>query len=284
MYQPTVATIDRRHQLLYEEFAEEYLFPGKPVIISGAINGWRALDNWTPEYFRTKYGSMHLRIDGKSYTMADFIDRVNFSSSANPAPYLRNEIIEEFLPELLADIDPLPRYFFPNWLDGRLSRVLRSRLHNGSPELYIGGSGAKFPFLHFDSYHTHAFLTQIYGTKEYTAFSADQTPYIYVRPNQYNASQIPDIENPDLNKFPLFAKAVPMRFRLHPGEILFIPGGLWHTAKMLTPSISVSVNRANASNWAKLTHDMCRNAPLHMKPIAAAYLTGLRAFRTLTGS
>jgi hypothetical protein len=52
-----------------------------------------------------------------------------------------------------------------------------------------------------------------------------------------------DIDNPDLDKFPLFAKAVPMRFRLHPGEILFIPGGLWHTAKMLTPSISV--NRAN---------------------------------------
>jgi hypothetical protein len=280
----TVATIDRRHQLPYEEFAEEYLFPNKPVIISGAVNGWRALDNWTPTYFQNKYGSMNLSIDGKNYTMADFIDRVNSSSSGNPAPYLRNEIIEQFLPELLADISPLPRYFFPNWLDGRLSRVLRSRLHNGSPELYIGGSGAKFPFLHFDSYHTHAFLVQIYGRKEYTAFSADQTPYIYVRPNQYNASQIPDIENPDLGKFPLFAKAVPMRFRLHPGEILFIPGGLWHTAKMLTPSISISVNRANASNWAKLTHDMCSNAPLHMKPIAAAYLTGMRAFRTLTGS
>jgi hypothetical protein len=53
---------------------------------------------------------------------------------------------------------------------------------------------------------------------------------------------------------------------------------------MLTPSISVSVNRVNASNWAKLTHDMCSNAPLPMKPIAAAYLTGMRAFRTLAGS
>src|SRR6266853_1815767 len=177
--------------------------------------------------------------------MADFIDRVSPSTRQNPAPYLRNAILEHFLPELLADINPEPPYFLPNWLDGKLGRALRSRLHDGSPELYIGGSGAKFPFLHFDSYHTHAFLAQIYGTKEYTAFSADQTPYIYVSPKQYNASQILDIENPDLNQFPL---------------------------------------RANASNWAKLTHDMCRNAPLHMKPIAAAYLTGLRAYRTLSGS
>ncbi len=54
MESPTVVSIDRRHQLSYEEFAEEYLFPGKPLIITGAINGWRALDNWTPEYFNKK--------------------------------------------------------------------------------------------------------------------------------------------------------------------------------------------------------------------------------------
>jgi hypothetical protein len=197
---------------------------------------------------------------------------------------LRNEIIDQFLPELLRDIEPLPSYFSPNWLGGPLSRALRSRLHNGSPELYIGGSGGKFPFLHFDSYHTHAFLSQIYGTKEYTCYAADQTPYLYVRPNQYNASQIADIENPDLEKFPLFSRAQAMRSRLEPGEILFIPGGVWHTAKMLTPSISVSVNRANSSNWKNLTRDMYQHAPLHMKPVAATYLTSVRVFRTLYGS
>jgi histone arginine demethylase JMJD6 len=279
-----VVDIDRRHCLPYEEFVQEYLFLKKPVILTGALPDWRALNTWTPNYFKNRYGSKTLTIDGNKYTMADFIDRVNSSSAQNPAPYLRNAVIDQFLPELLADIEPLPRYFFPNWLDGRLSRALRSRLHDGSPELYIGGAGAKFPFLHFDSYHTHAFLTQIYGVKEYTAFSVDQTPLIYVDPHQYNVSQITDIENPDLQKFPLFAQAAPMKFQLHPGEILFIPGGLWHTAKMLTPSISISVNRANASNWSTLTHDMCSHAPLPMRPIAAVYLTGIRAFRTLLGS
>jgi histone arginine demethylase JMJD6 len=279
-----VVDIDRRCCLPYDDFAREYLYPKKPVIISGALPAWRALDKWTPDYFKQTFGARNLTVDGKKYKMADFVDRVNSSTSENPAPYLRNAVIDQFLPELLADIAPQPPYFFPNWLDGKFSRALRSRLHDGSPELYIGGAGAKFPFLHFDSYHTHAFLTQIYGVKEYTAFPEDQTHLIYVDPHQYNASQIPDIENPDYDKFPLFAQAVPMRFRLHPGEILFIPGGLWHTAKMLTPSISISVNRANASNWSTLTHDMCTHAPLHMKPFAAAYLTGIRAFRTLIGS
>jgi hypothetical protein len=278
----TVVEIDRRHKLSYIDFVHEYLLPGKPVVLSGALDGWAAVDKWSPEYFKTKYGSMKLSIDGNDYSMAEFIERVNSSSPANPAPYLRNAIVDELLPDLLPDIEPLPHYFFPNWLDGRFSHPLRSRLHNGSPELYIGGSGAKFPFLHFDSYHTHAFLAQVYGIKEYTTFSADQTPFIYVSPKQYNASEIPDLENPDLEEFPLFANAVPMRFQLHPGEILFIPGGLWHTAKMLTPSISISVNRANKSNWSQLTRDIYRHAPLHMKPIAAAYLTGMRVFHAFS--
>lgn len=276
--------IDRRHNLSCEEFSREYLYPRKPVIITDALTQWAAIHEWTPEFFATKFASVRVRIDGKSYSMADFIADVVSSSPEAPAPYLRNQMIGEFLPELLQDIQPLPPYFSPNWLEGPLSRALRSRLHGGSPELYIGGRGGKFPFLHFDSYHTHAFLCQVYGTKEYTAYTADQTPFLYVKPTQYNASQVADIEDPDLAKFPLFAKAIPIRFRLDAGEMLFIPGGLWHTAKMLTPSITVSVNRANASNWSHLTHDMYSHAPLPLKPLTAVYLTSMRVFRALYGS
>jgi len=82
----------------------------------------------------------------------------------------------------------------------------------------------------------------------------------------------------------LFAQAKPMLFKLEPGETLFVPGGVWHTAKMLSPSISVSVNRANASNWSSLTRDMYTKAPLPMKPVAAVYLTGMRVVRSLRGS
>src|ERR1700730_11150954 len=90
MGQQVVVEIDRRHRLPYEAFAREYLFPNKPVILTGALEGWAALGNWTPEYFGQNYGYMDLCIDEKNYTMADFIDRVNSSSPENPAPYLRN--------------------------------------------------------------------------------------------------------------------------------------------------------------------------------------------------
>src|SRR5438445_13120135 len=120
-----VVQIDRRRDLPYEEFAREYLFPNKPVIVSGAIESWKAVDRWTPEYFKNQHGSVNLSIDGENYTMADFIDRVNSSTAENPAPYLRNAVIDQFLPELLADIEALPDYFSPNWLRRRPSHLPR---------------------------------------------------------------------------------------------------------------------------------------------------------------
>jgi histone arginine demethylase JMJD6 len=278
------AQIDRREKLTYQEFAHEYLYPHKPVIINGALTNWRALSTWTPQYFKTKYGSFRVNIDGKEYTIAEVIDRALASTEENPAPYLRNLIMGNHIPELLQDIYPLLDYFSPNWLDGPFSQGLHSKLHKGSAELYIGGKGGKFPVLHYDSAFTHAFLCQIYGTKEFTAYSQDQTPYLYQKPGLPNVSQLSDIDNPDLQQFPLAAKARQIRFQLTAGELLFIPGGFWHTARMLSPSITVSVNRANASNWSNVTRDLCSKGPVYKKAAAAAYLYSLRVVRTLYGS
>lgn len=37
-------------------------------------------------------------------------------------------------------------------------------------------------------------------------------------------SEVLDIDNPDLERFPDFQKAVPYEVILHPGDVLFIPG------------------------------------------------------------
>ena len=76
-----------------------------------------------------------------------------------------------------------------------------------SIEAYIGGSGAKFPILHYDGLHTHAFLMQLYGVKEYVVFPPDQSRYFYPRAETANVTSILDIENVDLARFPLFAQA-----------------------------------------------------------------------------
>ena len=284
--------IERRNHPSYSEYAKRYLYPRKPVVITGALDRWSARSRWTPEFFKERYGDVPLHVEGQPYTLGGFlphkddgkpltlgelIDLVLASTEENPAPYLRNVHIEKFLPELIADLQPLPEYFQPNWLAGPLTQPLDSRLHGGRFELYIGGAGGKCPVLHFDTWHIHTFLSQIYGVKKYTLFPPDQTPFLYARGNQ---SQV-DLEKPDLEKFPLFAQATRIEVELKPGEILFVPAGWWHTTKILTPSITVSASRVNASNWREFSQDLKSRAPLPVRPLVSAYLTSLRLYRAV---
>jgi histone arginine demethylase JMJD6 len=260
--------IDRRDSLSYEEFAQTYLFPLKPVIVTDALRQWKALGRWTPEFFRREFGQMKFTMENDlrakagyksetgtvEYTMERFIDLVMESSEENPAPYFRNRVLYDLFPSLKDDIQPLPEYFQPNWLpDYFLVKYVREVLNRGAAiEIYIGGKGGAFPVLHYDGAGTHAFLMQIYGRKEFIIYPPEQEPFLYPSSERRNLSTVNDLHKPDLQRFPLFAKAEPSKFVLEPGELLFIPSHWWHTTKMLSPCISVSANVLNESNWNEL--------------------------------
>ena len=69
--------IERRHNLGYDEFMREYLIPRKPVIVTGALTGWKALERWTPEFFKSRYGTREVRIAGVPWKLGTYIDRVH---------------------------------------------------------------------------------------------------------------------------------------------------------------------------------------------------------------
>jgi histone arginine demethylase JMJD6 len=291
--------IERRSNLSYTEFAQNYMFANTPVIITDAIRKWPALSRWTPEFFKTEFGSMKFTIDegefsyvdgkqGKTeFTMEQFIDRVLESTKEHPAPYFRNRILYDEFPALNQDIQPLLEYFFPNWLSHKYwVKYVRQVLNRGSfIEIFIGGQGGSFPTLHYDGCAAHAFLMQVYGHKEYVLYSPDQEPFLYPSPVRQNVSAINSIEKPDLNKFPLFAKAVPTIFRLDPGETLFIPSRWWHTVFMLTPCITLSINVANRSNWKALVDFVAKRRSNNLEALVARiYLTAAGMLQTLKES
>ena len=95
--------IERRSNLSYEDFAREYLYPMKPVIVTDVLQKWPAMTRWTPEFFKHEFSSVKFTINDSTYgrasfkngkevefTMAEFIDRVLESTEENPAPYFRN--------------------------------------------------------------------------------------------------------------------------------------------------------------------------------------------------
>ena len=278
-----LSAIDRRNGLTLAEFEREYLYANKPVIIEDATQGWRALEHWSPEWLKQRYNSLPVVVDEVTYRFGDFIDRMMSPKDGEPTPYLRNQSIGNIFPELMADIQPSPYCFWPNWLHGRyvpeqlddFMKVLTTL------ELFIGGRGSKFPSLHIDSAHTHAFLNQVYGSKDLILYAPSQSDLVYS--NHKGISMIDNIDAPDLDKFPLFAEAVPIRVTIKAGDTILIPSGWWHTAMMPGPSITVSVNTANASNWADLVSDVSRQRGKVMGAGLSAYLTMMGVWNRIAG-
>jgi histone arginine demethylase JMJD6 len=265
--------IDRHAGLSRERYESEYLDPLQPVILTDAVSHWSALGKWSPQFFKQEYGSLEVEVDGERMILGDLIDRIDASTDENPAPYLRNQPLAEWPAELTADVSPMPDCTKPNWFE---SRLFPSGKDLASVEVYIGGRGAQFPVLHYDGLHTHAFLMQLYGDKEYIVFSPDQTELMYPAGGG-NRSMVSDVIHPDLSKFPRFNEARGSRFELHPGETLFVPSGWWHTARILSPSVTVSVNGLNRPNSAAFRRDYAASFAQRGKILGLIVSTGLFA-------
>lgn len=281
--------VPRRKGLALAEFEEEYLYPNLPVVIEDAIERWPALGKWTPDWFKQRFPKRAVVVDDVTVELAILIDQIIAPRTAEDkaprtaedkaprphrkTPYLRNQAIHQIFPELLPDIAPAPVYVWPNWLHGRYFPPAMDAYMRGltTLELFIGGKGSKFPSLHVDVAGTHAFLHQVYGTKELVLYPPEQSELVY--PNHKGISQIEDIEAPDLDRFPRFAEATPIRATVQAGDMILVPSGWWHTAVMPGPSITVAWNTANASNWDSLVRVVSGYRSPVVGAAIAAYLS-----------
>jgi hypothetical protein len=230
--------VDRRSSLSLSEFRKEYLYPAKPVVITGSIESWPARSRWTLDYFKTKYADVQVtvcRLRGERYEashteqvkLGAFVEQIQTTAFDKYPCYIRDDW-QMFLThrELLADYK-VPKYFF-DWfvfLPGFMRLIY--------PRIFIGPKGAITP-LHLDIWGTHAWLSQLVGRKRWLLFSPDQRPLLY------DCSVQP--QNPDLKRFPLFRKSKPVECTIGPGDLIFVPGGWAHEVVSLDPTISITHN------------------------------------------
>jgi histone arginine demethylase JMJD6 len=259
---PSTSQIEFRSGLSASEFARDYVEAQRPVVLTDLVENWRALAEFTPAFFATRYADREVELEGKTWRMADLIAVIDSPEPGAKRPYYRNIPLVETFPDLREYVEPTGPFWEPNWIARPFANAPLGKSLNrvGTQELFIGGLGGGFPVLHWDTYRTHVLLTQIYGQKKFYVFGPEQTPFLYPEEKHPLISQVRDMENPDLEKFPLFAKATPIVFTLGPGDTLFIPQGWWHTTKMLGTSISLSKNFANHTNWDLVSREVCKDS------------------------
>ena len=280
--------IERRPGLSQDTFRRKYVNSRRPVILTDAIASWKALSRWTPEFFRSEFGDRKVPIDEGFVAMRDFIEGVEQSSEREPGPYLMGtgtgRYLGDLFPELLADIEPRPDYLQPNWLEDHFYPPYVAEILNrgAMAEIFFGGCGARFPVLHWDYLAYHAFAFQIYGAKQWTLYAPSDSGNLYPKLEMPNQSRVENFEDPDLDRFPRLAAARAIQFELHAGEMLFVPWGWWHTTHLPGPSISVSINSANASNWWPVVYYLARSlGGVRSGLLAAASLAAHRLIRAI---
>ena len=200
----------------------------------------------------------------------------------NPAPYFRKRVLSEMFPSLMADIQPLPTYFQPNWLPDRFF----VRRVGESPQSRFGNRAVhrrqrrRVPSPALRRRSDPRVSDAGLRPQEVHRLSAESGTVSVSLTGQTEPVDGRTSTRPDLAKFPLFAKAVPITFVLEPGELLFVPSRWWHTTKMLTPSITISINTVNRSNWRALVDYVAmRQSNPAVSLASRAYLTGAGAWR-----
>jgi len=243
--------------LPYDVFLRDYVATNRPVVIQDAAPGWNAMKSWTPEFFKNQFGEQVVEVTyGVKQKLADVIDGVLASTAEKPGPYLHKVIIHQHMPQLLPDLSPENTYSFPRRF---CSPLMPKRFHrpDGYLKLLIGGVGGKFPLMHFDSDNAHAMITEIYGDKEFVLFAPEDSAYVYPHENSPGTSQIDDLDHVDLKRFPEFPKATQYRVIIKPGEAMFVPSRWWHSARVVSTSVSVCTNMIHSSNWAGFVDVSC---------------------------
>ena len=230
--------VDRRSSLSVRDFNREYRGQGKPVVIVGAIDSWRARSAWTFDFFKSRYGAdpvLAYRFQGDKYrpqdatrmSMAEYIDGVKSKDWEKFPYYIRdNWGLLTAHPELASDYS-FPKYFF-DWYT-----LLPGFMRLPYPRIFIGPKGAVTP-LHMDLWRTHAWLSQLVGRKRWLLFPPKQTRLLY----NYQV----DPSCPDLKRFPLYDQARPVECVIGPGDTVFVPSGWAHWVESLDASISLSSN------------------------------------------
>lgn len=276
---PAPAKLERVKGLSPREFMERFVIPGKPAILQDATVQWAALQKWEPAFWKEHYGQREATIDGKQYTMNEVIDLALQSNAERPAPYYRNIRLSEEYPELMPDISPYPGMCGPNWFHSAAFYPLRNKVVGGGGhyELFIGGAGRSFPFLHYDAPGAHTFIHQIIGHKKFILFAPEDGRYLYpAEGKSFSVSRIKDLENTNAPEFPLYRNAIRYEDQAGPGETLFMPSGWWHTAKMLSFSISLGIDVANKTNWPQVTGYMSKRTSFENPLLSIPYMAMIR--------
>ncbi len=135
-----------------------------------------------------------------------------------------------------------------NGLSEQLNNPLLNKTNR--PFIWFGNDVSVAP--HFDEAHNIAVVAA--GKRRFTLFPPEQIKNLYIGTLDFTPAGQPismvDVNNPDLNLFPLYEKAYKAGFsvELNPGDAIYIPTPWWHQVNSLS-EFNVLINYWWSDNY-----------------------------------
>ncbi|MBJ6763752.1 cupin-like domain-containing protein [Myxococcaceae bacterium JPH2] len=231
--------VERRRGLSREEFFECYYFRNRPVIVEGWLGDWPALTRWTLDGLHSRFGDAPVEVmDGRdaepspdlhaerlrrTVPFGEFVARMRGGPTNDVYLVARNSLFQrEPFRALLSDVRAPAGIIHPEV---------------SAPEcahLWFGPAGT-LSNLHHD--HLSVLFCQVVGRKRVWLVPSWETPRLANGQGLY--SEV-DIEAPDVERFPEFARATLSTCEVGPGDALLLPVGWWHAVRALDVSVSVT--------------------------------------------
>lgn len=228
-----------------------------PVLVKGSqVRDWKALQLWTPQYLAKKVSFLKNARNGTEPRFIGVSTKEGLMdvSLLHPAKEagrnfrLQDIRMKDFL--LYDQAKPKSEYHYYSgpmaWWPGELhSHVMPIDFLQVDKELavasvWMGHEGVTAQ-CHFD--RSYNFFAQIHGRKRWTLYPPETWSLFYLYPHlhpNYHQSQV-DSANPDLERFPHFARPNGQQVILEPGDVLYIPPYWFHQVESLDTGISLSV-------------------------------------------
>ncbi|CAN5313116.1 hypothetical protein BH11MYX1_BH11MYX1_23510 [soil metagenome] len=259
-----MTAIPRRHDLDEASFIAEHLVANRPVIATGALNGWDLA--WSPARWVDSFGAELVQVYNDLFDLIDVVSLASFVSRfmgegteqrhMRDRPYVRwyaqmkdvDFVWADHIFERIASRWSMPPclpkhgYVLP---DARGRALDPARDPFPAKGLFISGPGARTR-LHRDPWASDAILCQTFGTKRVTMFAPELAPQLV------RDGVVVDIEHPDPERFPAFSVAPTFEDELVAGELLYIPAGWYHHVVTVSDSVSVTWNFVHVATWQRM--------------------------------
>lgn len=229
--------VPRRHRLAAQSFLDDFYAAGRPVVITGMMDDWPAMQKWNLDYFAQRLGDRQVQVQSgreadahyelnklqhqQAMPFGEFTALVRNAGRTNDFYMTANNDSQNrvALAELWEDIVQVPEYLDPR--------------HPGG-FLWFGPAGTITPF-HHDL--TNNFMAQVMGRKRVLMVPAHEINAMY---NHEHCFTLVDARNVDLERYPAMRDARIQEAEIGPGEMLFLPVGCWHFVESLEVSVTVT--------------------------------------------